>query len=307
MILRQWKKHSEFGIVINWKFHLQNKWVSIFGPYLVKAIIEEFDPIIISSQTDYKWHKKKLKYIIAMEPRWAAPEIKYDKKIDQIVCMLSSDPHNKTEWLENYVQTNNIDYVLSQYFHPFFYHFPNFPSEKFIHFPWAVPDEFVLQSAITIQNNKVIVFGGKKGESYDLRNWCRAQKGITNYPYSGVENKIMSDIDYIRWLARFDAIIAAGSSNPKYDLVTPKYFEIASTGALLIGQYCKDLACLGFDDTNMLVFTKDNFINLVQKYKSNPESYLSIRKNGRELISGNHLISHRVKTLRYILKNKSVI
>lgn len=297
-MLNQFTKKSPFGLVINWGFHVQDRWVSSFGPYLVEAIIRTFDPIIIRSQLEYELHKRKLRYIFSMEPVWSAPRLRYRKNHDHVICLFVSDPHNKTEWLQQYVTQQGVNHVLCPYQSPFFYHFPSFPEGRFVHFPWAVPDKCLSRGEITVRNKDVIIFGGRESSAYDMRNWCREQEGVINYDNSGCENKVMRHDEYYSWLTQFDAIIAAGSSDPKYDLVTPKYFEIASAGALLIGQRCKDLDLLGFDPSNSLIFTRETFHESVLRYKEDPEHYLSVRENGRKLIRERHLISHRIQLVR---------
>jgi spore maturation protein CgeB len=69
---------------------------------------------------------------------------------------------------------------------------------------------------------------------------------------------------------------------------------------LLIGQKCNDLEKLGFNDSNMLIFEKENFNDQVVQYRSNPESYLNIRENGKKLVLENHLISHRINKIKEI-------
>jgi spore maturation protein CgeB len=75
--------------------------------------------------------------------------------------------------------------------------------------------------------------------------------------------------------------VAAGSSNPIYDLVTPKYFEIMAAGALLIGQACQDFETLGFGSENCLAFTKADFLDKIAYYQRNPSQYIETRVNGR--------------------------
>lgn len=302
--LKNLKKKSDIGYAINWRFHERKKWVCALTPNLVDAIAKEFDPIIISSQWEYELNKKKLKYIIASEPGWSGPKINYDKKQKHIIGVFVSDPHNKTGWFQEYVQKNEISFVLSQYYYPFFYHFPDFPRRKFVHFPWAVPDQFLSSHRIMARSPEIAIYGGSASDAYDVRNWCRQQPGITSYSNSGVENKVMTDADYFQWLVGFDAIVAAGSSNQKYDLVTPKYFEIASAGALLIGQYCKDLDLLGFNESNALLFTKETFLERVQAYRKAPEKYIAARENGRELIKQHHLITHRIDLLKSLFNQQ---
>jgi len=291
-------KHSNFGLVVDWRFHKERKWVSALTPYLIDAIVKEFRPVIISSQEDYDRYKDNLRYIISAEPGWAAPKIKYDTGIDCVKAVFYSDPHNDTKNRFDYFNNNGFDYVFSYYDSPFFYHFKDFPKEKFIHMPWAIPDEFISENEITVRNSEVVIFGGQNSDAYDVRNWCRNQPGITNYNNSGVENKKMTDEEYFVWLSKFDAIIAAGSSNPIYDLVTPKYFEIASAGSLLIGQRCKDLDTLGFNDENMLIFEKEDFLRKVEEFKKNPEVFIKMRKKGRAMIKERHTISKRIEKIK---------
>ena len=296
---------SQFGLVVDWKFHRRDGWVSIFAPNLVEAILKEFDPYIISSQRDYELCKKRVKYIVSMEPGWAAPKIIYDHRVDHVVAVMASDPHNKKEWLGEYVSANGIDYVLSQYRSPFFYHFPDFPPEKFVHFPWAVPDRFLSTHEITCRKGDLAIFGAAAGDAYDVRNWCRQHPLVKDYRYSGVENKDLSNVRFFKWLQTLDAVVAAGSSQPVYNLVTPKYFEIAASSALLVGQECADLPSLGFNEGNMLIFTKDNFAELAEDYTRNPERYLPVREMGRQLIAGRHLVSHRLKQLKELFLERA--
>jgi hypothetical protein len=88
------------------------------------------------------------------------------------------------------------------------------------------------------------------------------------------------------------------STTSSKQLVTPKYFEIAASGALLIGQECEDLGGLGFNAGNCLIFNKENFGVKVAAYRRTPESYLAVREGGRALIQSRHRVSHRVETLR---------
>lgn len=301
-MLHHHRKDSRFGLVIDWRFHQKRRWVSALTGYLVDAIVTAFQPVIITSQFDYWRHKRHLDYIVSMEPGWAAPRIRYDTTPSALKAVFYSDPHYRPDERRQYFDRNGFDYVFSYYRSPFFRHFQDFPESKFVHMPWAIPDRFVGRSAIIPRSNEVAIFGGKQGDSYDVRNWCREQPGVTSYDYSGVENKRLSDEEYFRWLAGLDAAIAAGSSLEKYDLVTPKYFEIAAAGALLIGQSCRDLESLGFNDHNMLAFTVENFADRLAHYRANYEEYAARRAAGRELIRARHLVSHRISRIREVLQ-----
>ncbi len=293
---------SLYGFVIDWSFHKKNRWVSAFTPYFVQAVVEAFQPVIVTSQEEYFQYAKRLKYIISMEPGWGAPRISFDRNANHLIAMMASDPHNKTKWFQYHVISNNVTYVLSQYYKPFFHHFPHFPAEKFIHFPWAVPDQFVTNDPLKKRSGDVAIFGASGGDAYDVRDWCRRHPDVKVYSNSGVMNKKVSDRGYFEWLRNFDAVIAAGSSCDSYDLVTPKYFEIASSGALLFGQFCNDLELLGFNDTNSLIFTRESFDEKIRAYTADPVKSLVLRINGRSLISRRHLISHRITLLKQLLR-----
>ncbi|MDD2366341.1 MAG: glycosyltransferase [Desulfuromonadaceae bacterium] len=292
---------SEFGLILDWTFHCRNKWVSAYTPFLVNEMLRQFEPIVISSQSQYNHYKKKLRYLFSFEPEWAAPRINFDPKIDCIKAVMYSDPHWQTERRQQYFEDNNFDFVFSLYKTPFFYHFKKIPEQKFVHFPWAVPDQFIKTNELKVRDSKVVIFGGKNSDAYDVRNWCREQSCVINFNFSGVENKQMTDREYHSWLSKFDAIVAAGSSQPFYNLVTPKYFEIAASGALLVGQSCEDLAPLGFNETNSLIFEKSNFLENIDYYKRNSEQFLAVRKSGRDLVIQRHKLSDRINLIRNVL------
>jgi hypothetical protein len=297
-------KKSDWGLLINWKFHEQNRWVCAQTPYFINAIIREFNPIIISSQIEYELHKRKLRNIISMEPGWGVPKINYDKKQKHTIAVFVSDPHNKANWFCDYIDNNEIDFVFSYYYYPFLYHFPQFDRSKLIHMPWAIPDEFIIDpdSIINHNQNKIHIFGGSMSDAYDTRNWCRKFPFVEDHQNSGCENKIMSDEEYFRWGQQYDAIIAAGSLSEKYQLVTPKYFEIAAGGSLLFAQYCTDLALLGFDSTNCITFNRNNFEQHALDYLKNQDGYNDIRRNGCVLIKNRHKISNRIEKIKLIMQ-----
>jgi len=292
----------DVGFVVDWQRYRNNGFVSAMTPFLVEAILKEFRPIIISSQADYNWHKKKLKKIISIE--LGVPTIRYDTDLDSVKLLFYSDPHFEAEVRARYFDENRFDYALSFYRSPFFYHNPHFDPAKFVHFPWAVPDAMIYSGPIQSRSDEIAIFGGQFSDAYDIRNWCRQQPGITNYEYSGVENKKLDNAKYYHWLRQFDAIVAAGSSNSIYDLVTPKYFEIMAAGALLIGQACQDFEALGLvDGENCLAFTKADFLDKIACYQYNLSQYIEVRKNGRDLILRQHKISDRIKLLKELLRD----
>lgn len=295
-------KKSDFGLIIDWKFHIQNKWVCAQTHYLVEALIEEFDPIIITSQLEYEVHKRKIRNIISLEPKWGAPMLRYDPSQHHTIGVFVSDPHNKTDWFGNFLDKNNVSFVFSYYYRPFLQHFPTFDKERLKHVPWAIPDQFIKEPSSIIFNGQenIQIFGANKGGAYDIRNWCRTFSFVDNHVNSGCENKVMDDKEYFQWIQQYDAIIAAGSLSENYQLVTPKYFEITAAGALLFAQYCEDLESLGFNDNNCIIFNRGNFEALAKEYRKNPEMYLDTRIRGCTLIKKQHKISDRIQQIKSI-------
>ena len=294
------EKDSDVGLVLNWNFHRNNRYVCAVDPYFVQGLIDAFEPVIISTQRQYDACKESLNYVLSPKPGWAAPMLDYDTQQDHEIGIFVSDPHNSKTWVPEFVAENEIEYVFSYYYHPFLKHMPESVHDKLVHLPWAIPEKFLVDpDAITYQNqDELHLFGASGSEAYDTRDWCRQFHFVRSHENSGVQNPVMSDREYFDWLTEFDAMIAAGSLSEKYQLVTPKYFEIAGAGSLLFAQYCDDLEQLGIDDSNAVIFDKENFKERSQQYLENPEQYLDRRRRGAELIRERHTIADRIETIR---------
>lgn len=299
-ILSNSEIYPKIGLALDLDFHLSNRWVSALTPYRINAMIKELNCIIIQNQKDYDKYKNDLDVIIAGEPGWGAPNIKYVKNKPRLKYASMSDPHSKiVEW-QSYFLENDFSYTLAYFYNPTIFHLRKIPKDKIIHWPWAVPDQFVNEKEVKIRNqNYILIFGATKGEAYEIRNWCKSFNFVKTMNYSGVENKVLTDREYFEWLTQFDAGIAAGSLNRKYRLVVPKYFEIASAGGLLFAQEAEDLKLLGFEDKkNCIIFNKENFEARSREYLANKEEYVGIREAGRNLISKRHTLSKRISSLK---------
>lgn len=299
-ILSDSEIYPKVGLVLNLGFHLSNRWVSAVTAYRMNAMIKELNSIIIQNQKDYDKYKDDLDVIIAGEPGWGAPNIKYVKNKPKLKYASMSDPHSKTVEWQRYFLENDFSYTLAYYYNPTLFHLRNIPKDKIIHWTWAIPDQFIDEKEIKIRNqNYILIFGATKGEAYETRNWCKSFNFVKTMNYSGVENKVLTDREYFKWLTQFDAGIAAGSLDRKYRLVVPKYFEIASAGGLLFAQEAEDLKALGFEDKkNCIIFNKENFEAQARTYLANKEAYADIRKAGRNLISKRHTLSKRISSLK---------
>lgn len=298
---------TKLGLVLDKKFHFQRKWVTSLTAPLIDALRGSFDTYIISNQKEYEHVIEEIDALISMEPRWGAPEINFlpnkliGEKFDAIPTYIyMSDPH-KNKWKYEYSLKHRFKKILSPYYAPLIKNIPSIDKERILHFPWAIPDEYCFKGEIHARENmQLCCFGGKHGEAYETRNWCRSFDFVHAAYNSGCENKAMTDMDYFHWLSSFNALIASGSSLDKYKLTTPKYFEIAASGALLFAQYTDDLEKLGFiDNENCIIFDEGNFELKAKKYLKDAEleKYLKVRQKGLELIKSRHLTKHRIDIL----------
>lgn len=292
------------GFVLEREFHDQNRWTSITTPCLINGILNRFEIRWIQNQADYEAQLGDVEVLLSLEAGWGAPTLDLTRtpalreKLKSIPSyMFYSDPHGK-RWREDYV-LNGLDFVLAFYDAPTRHHFRRLPVECLVHFPWAIPDSWIGRGPLTCGGApQLTVFGASEHEAYDLRNWCRTFPFVESFVNSGCENKAMTDEGYFNWLASRDAVIAAGSDDPRYRLTTPKYFEIATVGALLFAQETDDLEKLGFRHRdNCIVFNRSNFETLARAYLRAPREYLQIRSRGRELIRRRHALSVRLAFL----------
>lgn len=295
---------STIALVVNWGFHYFDQWPVAEYPFLIKAIINRFDPLIIPCQRAYERNKHKLDTVIALEPdQWMAPRIEYDTSCDHEIGIITGHPHSKTEWFPEYIQSNEIDHIFSRYYHPFIHYFPELGSERLVHFPWSVPEEFVVdpEDIECYDQTDIHIFGTYGHEMYTTREDIREYSFVNTsmrYETGHTVSKPLGYEDYYRWCRNFDAMIAAGSFEPKYQYTFAKYFEIPASGSLLFAQYCDDLDRLGFDDTNCMIFKSlDSFENMANNYLQEPSEYISIREKGAELIASRHTVSHRIEQL----------
>ncbi|MHC4622304.1 MAG: FkbM family methyltransferase, partial [Planctomycetota bacterium] len=293
------------GLIVNRQFHEQNRWVSATTYYLVEEFRKRFECVWIEDQQGYVDSLADLNLLISMEPGWASPVLELAgtpalrEKLSNIPSfILYSDPH-AAHWRQDYFLKNRLDYVLAFYYAPALRHFQEIPPERIIHFPWAIPEHWVGDDPIRFRGqSKICCSGGAASEAYALRNWCRGFDFVESCSNSGVENKVMTDAEYVEWLAQKDASIAAGSDSPKYRLTVPKYFEIPAAGSLLFAQHTDDLERLGFRHMeNCIVFDRSSFEKLAGEYLAHPEDYLKIRQAGRELIRSRHALSNRMQFL----------
>lgn len=290
------------GFIMDRAFHEGRRWTSICTRPLIEGLLSKFDCRIIQNQSEYERDLEGMEAIFSLEPLWGAPLIEFGRtpalreKFTSIPSyVINSDPHDKL-WRQSYFLGNEMDFFVTYYYYPTLYHMRRLPPERLVLFPWAVPDEHIGREEISYRGGrKISCFGAANHEAYVIRNWCRQFPFVESTSNSGVENAVMSDGEYMKWLATKDAAIAAGSDDPKYRLTVPKYYEIAAAGGLLFAQETDDLPLFGFEHgKNCIVFNRDNFEELALEYLAHPEDYLPIRRAGRELVRQRHSLSARL-------------
>lgn len=306
--VHQYDKDSTYGLVLNWGLHERDHWTAAWYPFFVKRFVEYFDATIITSQRSYKRKADDLEYIFAFGSRnKKGPTLSYDTDLDQTVLLFVSDPHNRSEFLERYINDNEIDRVVSPYYQPVLYHLPGLEEERLEHFPWPVPEKFVVDpQEIEYRGDNVLRVSGAGGsEAYELRDWVREQPMVEGYQNSGTQNKVMSNQEYYEWLRNFDCQVAAGSLKEHWQYVVPKYYEIAAAGSLLFAQYCRDLERLGFDESNSVIFhSHEEFTEKAEAYLKDPEAYLDRRRRGAELVAERHTIGNRLDQIDALFQDK---
>jgi len=297
----------KLGLIIDPEFYMLERSVCALTPQLIRAFCRTFDTRIIWDQRRYDELCTEVDFLVSFEPKFAAPLLKWQRvglwhnTLPACPCyVMMSDPHNDP-WRESYFLSQGLDFILGLYYHPTLRHFTQISPSCLVHFPWPVPEQWINTDAIRYRGQQEItIFGAAQSDAYTVRNWCRQQPGVHAYANSGVENKTMDDQEFFVWLQGFDAVIAAGSEDPRYRLTTPKYFETAAAGSLLFAQATDDLERLGFrDEVNCLVFTQATFSEKAAAYLANPanERYLRIRHAGRDLILARHTIQARLQEL----------
>jgi len=297
---------ARVALVIDPAFYLQQRAVCALTPPLIEAFIQRFDAHLVGDQQTYNRLAPDMDLIFSFPPPWSAPWLKWRvgplrrRTPDAQTVLLISDPHGARK-LADYALREGIKTVAGYYDAPTRHHLPMLSELGFVHLPWAIPDAWIKDGPIAFHNqDKVALFGGSRSPAYDLRNWCRRQPGVSSYANSGCEQKVMSDRDFFHWLGGFDAIVAAGSDDPRFKLTTPKYFEIAAAGALLFAQETDDLAGLGFEHgVNCVTFTRATFRQRVEEYLSTRDDprWIEMREAGRALVRTRHTISVRVDAL----------
>jgi len=296
----------KMGLVIRPEFVILEQSCCAITLPLVKALVRQFETRLIYDQATFDTHSREVDFLLSLEADWASPRIHWRKVGTHHwnrskPCYLCAADCHLENGRQEYILNEEIDFVLAYDWHPTLHFFATIPESRLVHFPWAIPDNFIGRLPISFRGQrKVMIFGASQGDFYDLRNWCRRQPHVESCDYSGVENKVLPDDRFFEWLGSFDAVGAAGSENLTYEQTTPKYFEVLAVGGLLFGQKTLDCPLLGFiHGENCVLFDKGNFNARLAEYIAGAEDpyWLRIREAGRQLIRERHTVSRRIATL----------
>ncbi|EME0093444.1 glycosyltransferase family 1 protein [Vibrio parahaemolyticus] len=301
LLKRNYKnRKSDFVLIVYYGFHKSNKWQVAGQYYFHESLINDLNPIIVSSKLGAWLFVNNEKKIFSSEPGYAAPKVRLSSGSKNIVFV--SDPHSKPSWLPEYYERNNINYIFTPYRDMFLNTdgLSSIPEEKVISFPWSIPDHLINENN-HIYNDEIVIFGAVKNTNiYGLRARLGGHELVSSsYNYGGSENKALVLEDYFRWLSKFSCCIAAVSEEDYFSIPVAKYFEIPASGCLLFAHESSALEELGFvDGENCIIFNQDNFDAKANDYKQNFNDYAKIRKAGVELIKSQHCVSHRVDAVK---------
>jgi len=157
---------------------------------------------------------------------------------------------------------------------------------------------------------KCLLSGAMDMSYYPLRDYIYKNKNenIDILPHPGYMASTLAVInsekhkinaEYINELHKYYCCVATSS---KVDYVVAKYFEIPSTGSLLLANYTPDLDRLGFiDGKHYVSITEENFFKTLDDVLNNPKRYDRIRREGMDFVLNNFSIFERFKQFENII------
>jgi len=243
-------------------------------------------------------------------PRSPLRLVDFPPKIKLISYVIDLHTYGKEENRE-YTRSlfDRSDLIISPYCSAFTRRWPEYvhKHECFPHF-FAPHDRSVNLSFNEDPILKIVLSGciGRGGagvEIYPIRKHVRdnlsSQIYYLQHPgyYSG--GGITKD-DYTALIGGHLGAIATAST---FGYVVAKYFEIPSTGSLLLGERIPDLDDLGFvPNEHYVPITIDDFSEVTAHCCKNPKLYEDIRRNGMEFVRENHSINNRIIRLEEMIK-----
>lgn len=295
-------KNSNIALICSLDFYINRKWQVVSQTDLWYKFVDENNCLLIGSFISYWLFGRNKKTIVTLEPKYNAPLFEFSKDHNKVIAFVS-DSHSK-KWLPKYIKNKRVTDLLTPYKKTLINTGFSIPlKDENVHsFAWCVEDKLLNEVTIDTIDGRVLGFGKTGSSVYDLREWSFETGLLSTFDFAGSGNKVYAGVDYYLWLRTFDASVVAMSTIPLYNYTVAKYFEIPSQGLLLFAFKTVDLEDFGFvDGVNYISVTKENFHDEIEKYRSNPEQYLEIRKQGYNLIKSHHTVSKRLEQLNKIL------
>lgn len=302
---------KQLAIALDLDHHQNNRWGFCGTWYWYEHLINHYNAIMLDSQETYD--KRKGEISAVWQPEFGCPMINYDTSLHHKIAFFLSDPHDpkKQPWVLPYIESNEIDFVLTPYYAPTLMHFPDMPKSKVLRFPWCIPDEFIAtddelgfyQSEKSLPP-RIHIFGCIDNQlAYNARKWCSVHPSVTVENHSRDNRKYDARAYWAR-LKTYGAAIAAGSFDGQYGLVLPKYYEIAASGSLLFAQHYPngELSQMGFYSDNCVPFVRTDFDYHLNHYLRNPQHYHDRRIAAVNLIRQRHSLSVRSEQLAELLE-----
>lgn len=171
---------------------------------------------------------------------------------------------------------------------------PHTPRDMLVWFPTAPKDENQGQRRLKDRQPIVIMNGHVwKGREdfrpYIFRRWAAYQQDYITFIQHGMDNKTTPvGSKFQEHLSNHVGALAACDTH-----VVPKYFEIPLAGCLCFAQYHTEYEELGFENYKNCIFVDEgNLVEVVKKFKTNPDKYQEIADAGRKLVSKNYTARH---------------
>lgn len=263
---------------------------------LTRQLVRRLRPTLLRSATELWYKRKSLDVLLSFEPGWSAPKISSAYGLPYAIRC--SDPHNKVDWLESYVARTQVSVILSPYPESMAHHFPRL-AERVIDFPWSVPENWIHSGDILVHGTGIAIQGASGHPLYALRDWCRRFDFIRDHRVGGSFNLAHREHEYFRWMSRQDAFVVATSEQHPWSLhAVAKFVEVPAAGCLLIAQDSPRVRALGFDESNAVLFRRDDFEAQCRRVLEAPSAYLEHRRRGRDLVRARFTTEHRVDQLK---------
>lgn len=265
-----------------------------------RQLLERLDPVLLTHRWELAWNRNRVDALFSYEPGYSAPRL--STAFGKPLLIRCSDPHSKVQWLQDYVQQVGVSRVLTPYPESMAHHLPYLPAPV-VDFPWSVPRAWIHSGPIRVRGTGIACQGASGHPLYALRDWCRGFDFVSDHAIGGSVNLVHREEAYFHWMAEHDAFVVATSDVSPWHLhAVAKYVEVAAAGCLLIGQDSPRVRSLGFDETNALLFHRENFESVCRRYLQDPEAYLEHRHRGRELVMRRHTTELRVQQLVELLR-----